>query len=98
MLIEPHQYASEIEKLKTLIKTLEVQIIELKLQLERKDKRIEDLEEQLRCNSQNSSQPPSQDKPSNKKEKKKFISDRKKGGQKGHIGKTRGLLPSEKNR
>ena len=96
MLIEPHQYASEIEKLKTLIKTLEVQIIELKLQLERKDKRIEDLEEQLRCNSQNSSQPPSQDKPSNKKEKKKFISDRKKGGQKGHIGKTRGLLPSEK--
>ena len=96
MLFEDQPYLKEIEKLKVLIKVLETQVIELKNQLEIKDKRVEELEEQLRRNSQNSSQPPSQDKPSNKKEKKKFSSGLKKGGQKGHVGKNRALLSAEK--
>jgi hypothetical protein len=49
----------------------------------------------LTRNSSNSSRPPSSDPPSMKKVKKKSKSNRKQGGQPGHKGKNRKLLPAE---
>jgi transposase len=49
----------------------------------------------LSQNSSNSSRPPSSDPPGMKKEKKKTKSLRKQGGQPGHKGKNRKLLPAE---
>src|SRR5436190_23527348 len=60
-------------------------------------KRIEELEERLRTNSKNSSKPPSSDRNGGKKEgkRKKGKDKRKAGGQPGHEGKGRELLPPE---
>lgn len=57
--------------------------------------RIADLEEKLRQTSLNSSKPPSQD-PPNVAHKKKNPSGKKRGGQKGHQGHHRELLPPAK--
>ena len=53
------------------------------------------LTEKLQCNSQNSSQPPSQDKEKGVKGKKKPRSSRSRGGQVGHSGKGPKLYPPE---
>jgi transposase len=59
-------------------------------------KRIAQLEEQLKLNSDNSSQPSSSDKPGHKREKKgKLPSDKPRGAQPGHPGRTRTLLPPD---
>jgi transposase len=58
--------------------------------------RLEKVEEQLRRNSQNSSQPPSQDQPSHKPVREGTLpSTRQRGGQRGHVGHCRSLLPIE---
>jgi len=58
--------------------------------------RIEDLEEQLKTNSSNSSRPPSSDSPWAPRKRKKKSSGRHRGGQKGHKGNYRKLFPEEK--
>ncbi len=61
--------------------------------------RIEELEEKLRTNSSNSSKPPSSDqdgdKDRRKKKRKKKGKKRSRGGQPGHEGKTRELVPPD---
>jgi len=57
---------------------------------------IERLEARLRLNSQNSSQPPSQDGPRRPLKQKKPRSGRRPGGQPGHPGKTRDRIPPER--
>lgn len=57
--------------------------------------RIEELERRLAANSQNSSKPPSSDPPHVKRPPKKEPSGRKPGGQPGHRGYKRELLPPE---
>ena len=62
---------------------------------EKLEEKIHDLEEEKNRNSKNSSNPPSSDGPavlSNTKKKKRG---RKKGGQPGHAGRTRELVPIE---
>lgn len=54
------------------------------------------LREQIGRNSSNSSQPPSTDSPAKKPEKKQHHSGKKRGGQKGHAGYSRELIPVEK--
>src|SRR5579859_4098268 len=57
---------------------------------------IAKLEEQLRRNSQNSSQPPSQDKAEQKPVQEAAVrSARRRGGQPGHVGRGRALVPVE---
>lgn len=58
--------------------------------------RLAKLEEQLQLNSDNSSQPPASDKPRHRREKKgKLPSGKKRGGQAGHTGQSRPLVPPE---
>jgi transposase len=59
--------------------------------------RVEALEERVRTNSRNSSKPPSSDIAGGKKKDKRRRSKsrRKAGGQPGHVGKSRALLPPE---
>jgi len=58
--------------------------------------RLAKLEEQLQLNSDNSSQPPASDKPRHPREKKgKLPSGKKRGGQRGHKGQSRPLVPPE---
>ncbi len=62
------------------------------------DEHIRQLEQSIAAltrNSTNSSRPPSSDPPGGKKDKRKTKSKRKQGGQPGHKGKNRKLLPSE---
>lgn len=84
---------AELEKKADLIKKLQKE-------LDRRDRKIEELEHQLagrKKNSSNSSKPPSSDGPAAEKrihpQRKK--SRRKPGGQKGHPGKYRALVPTE---
>lgn len=85
--------AAELEKKADLLKNLEKELAD-------RDKKIEDLERQLagrKKDSSNSSKPPSSDGPAAGKrfhpQRKK--SGRKPGGQEGHPGKYRALVPSE---
>lgn len=57
--------------------------------------RVDHLEEKLKTDSSNSSKPPSSDPPSSPKKKRKKKGKRKRGGQPGHEGSSRELLPSE---
>lgn len=74
-----------LEEAITIILQAQARIIEL-------ESKIKSLEELLKTSSQNSSQPPSQDK---KKKTKKAKSKSKRGGQPGHEGKTRKLINVE---
>jgi len=61
-------------------------------------RRLEELEERLRTDSHNSSKPPSSDLPSNREARRpeeKPRGERKPGGQPGHEGKSRPLVPPE---
>jgi len=70
----------------TRIATLEEQVAMLM-------KRVTNLEEKLRQNSRNSHQPPSSDSPAERKQRQSSPSPRKRGGQPGHGGAQRELLP-----
>lgn len=71
-------------------------ILALEARYERLEARVEKLEEQLRRTSHNSSRPPSQDPPSAPPRAKKPASGRGRGGQPGHEGSSRPLLPLER--
>lgn len=63
--------------------------------LREQEKRIQVLEEKLNTNSSNSSKPPSTDQGKRKTSKPHAAGGRKAGGQPGHIGRARELLPEE---
>src|SRR6266540_3324503 len=71
-------------------------ILALEARYERLEARVEKLEERLRRSSRNSSQPPSQDPPSAPPRPQKPASGRGRGGQPGHEGRHRPLLPLER--
>jgi transposase len=73
---------------------LQEQVEQLTLRVARQDERIAQLERQLGRSSRNSSQPPSADPPSAPPRRGKDPSGRKQGGQPGHEGKGRALLPA----
>lgn len=81
--------------LETALRASDLLVAELRSQLQVALARIAFLEEKLRQSSLNSSKPPSQD-PPNVVHKKKTRSGKKRGGQKGHPGHHRELLPPEK--
>ena len=72
-------------------------IVDFQKQVEDLKGKVAELEEKLNANSGNSSKPPSSDPPwmNPKKRKKKGKKKRKRGGQPGHEGKTRDLVPPE---
>jgi transposase len=73
---------------------LEAQVEKLTAKVARQGERIATLERQLGRSSRNSSQPPSADPPSAPPRRGKDPSGRKQGGQPGHEGKGRPLLPA----
>jgi len=73
---------------------LEAQVAELTARVVAQDERIATLERELGRSSRNSSQPPSADRPSAPPRRGKDPSGRKQGGQPGHEGKGRPLLPA----
>jgi len=73
---------------------LEAQVQTLTATVARQDERIAQLERQVKRSSRNSSQPPSADSPSTPPRRGKDRSGRKQGGQPGHEGKGRELLPT----
>lgn len=87
-----HQGASaqlEIARLQTQIATLHLQLTRLAaLELE-----VAELRERLGQNSSNSSKPPSSDLPGHQSQHKRAPSGKKAGGQPGHPGSSRSLLP-----
>ena len=72
---------------------MDEQIARLEKRVAEQDERIARLERQAKRSSRNSSQPPSQDPPGAPK-RGKDRSGRKPGGQRGHEGKGRPLLPA----
>lgn len=82
----------EAQKLIDVLWALCAEMPKLQQRIEEQQQRINDLEERLNTNSQNSSKPPSTDKPGPKPKKKKKKK-RNRGGQPGHTGQTRNLLP-----
>jgi len=77
-----YTYELEVQRLKAELEGLE------KLELE-----VAELRERLGQNSQNSSKPPSSDPPSVSRPNNRQPSGRKRGGQPGHQGRARKLLP-----
>jgi transposase len=89
--------AAEVEVLRLQLAERDRRIAELEAQLAVALARIADLEAKLGLNSSNSSKPPSSDPPWNKpKPKRRSPSGKKPGGQPGHKGAHRELLPPEK--
>ncbi len=86
------------EQCAPLIAALRAQNEELRAQLSEVAElraRIQALEERLGQNSSNSHKPPSSDGPEKPKKRKRKRSGRKRGGQPGHVGKARELVPVE---
>lgn len=79
-----------------VIRALWDQVQALTAQVEKLTARVAELESRLKLNSQNSSKPPSSDGPNVKLPPKKEPTGRKPGGQPGHKGAKRDLLPREK--
>jgi transposase len=80
-----------------VIEAQRVDIEQLKLKVEELTKLVLTLKEQLDKNSSNSNKPPSSDSPADRAERsgKKTKSGKKPGGQPGHSGSTRELVPPE---
>jgi transposase len=74
--------------------TVQKQFLWLMNEVKRLQARVENLEEQLRKNSSNSSKPPSSDPPNKAKPKNKQPTGRKSGAQVGHQGQGRRLKPT----
>ncbi|MFC1482351.1 IS66 family transposase [Myxococcota bacterium] len=88
------EISSKIEELQQENAQLRQENAQLRQENAQLRARVEDLEEQLRTDSSNSSKPPSSDPPGTKR-RRKGKRKRKPGGQPGHAGKTRELLPPE---
>lgn len=73
----------------------DARIAELTKLVEQLTAKVADLERQLGQNSSNSDKPPSSDPPQRPPRKKRGTGKRKPGGQPGHEGKTRALLPPD---
>src|SRR5438132_1393935 len=73
---------------------MDEQIRRLEERVARQDERIAELERRLNRNSRNSSAPPSSDPPSDMPKRSKDRTGRKRGGQPGHEGRGRDLLPA----
>jgi transposase len=73
---------------------LQAQVESLTARVARQDERIAQLERRLNRSSRNSSQPPSADPPGRTSTRDKDSSGRRQGGQPGHEGKGRPLLPA----
>ena len=86
---------SELDPRDARIAQLEAEVAELKQQLSEALATLEELRAQLRRNSRNSNKPPSSDGPGVKRPSKEPTG-RKPGGQPGHKGHRRELLPPEK--
>jgi len=91
---EAHELIDVLWTLCAEIPKLKQRIEDQQQLIEAQQKRIEDLEEKLNTNSDNSSKPPSSDHFKSSK-KKKNKSKRNRGGQPGHTGMTRSLLPEK---
>src|SRR5215813_6725325 len=78
-------------------KVVRAEVVALLQELAEVKARLEKAEEQLRRNSHNSSQPPSQDKPKDKQTSQAKPTQRqgKRGGQTGHAGRQRSLVALE---
>jgi transposase len=88
-LATPEPVRRYVEALEQRIETLEASQAQLL-------KRVEQLEQRLNQNSQNSSKPPSSDPPYQRPERERRKSKRRRGGQKGHKGHRQQMLkPSE---
>jgi len=70
-------------------------VMELLVSVERLQKEVADLREQVNQSSQNSSKPPSSDQPTVKRKPPTAKGQGKRGGQAGHKGKGRGLKPPD---
>jgi transposase len=77
------------------VQTFQAQVANLQAQVGALQAEVAQLREQLGRNSQNSSQPPSSDGPSARPRPKRPLSGRKPGGQAGHLGHGRKLIPVE---
>jgi len=73
---------------------MDEQVRRLEQRVARQDERIAQLERRLNRNSRNSSKPPSADPPSSPPRPSKDPSGRKRGGQPGHEGRGREMLPA----
>jgi Family of unknown function (DUF6444) len=86
------------QRLENRCTTYGLQVQRLEAELERLKKlelEVAELRERLGQNSQNSSKPPSSDPPSVPRPNKQQPSGRKRGGQRGHQGHGRALLPPD---
>jgi transposase len=86
---------ARIAELEAQVAAKNARIATLEEQVAMLMKRVGELEEKLRQNSRNSHRPPSSDSPSDRKQRDKSSSPRKRGGQQGHGGARRELLPEE---
>jgi transposase len=89
------KWSKRERELKARVAALEGQLQAALKALEEARQRIADLERQLKQDSSNSDKPPSSDPPHRPPRKKPGKGKRKPGGQPGHEGKTRPLLPPE---
>lgn len=84
------------DSVKTMVYTLMGTVDELQKVVLQLQTRVNQLEEQVGQNSRNSSKPPSSDPPNVKQPPPKEKSQRKQGGQPGHVGRGRRLKPPGK--
>jgi len=87
--------ASEIEELRAALAAEQERAALLEARVVQLEKQLAKALELLGRNSGNSNNPPSSDPPSSKKAKKKRLKNPSRGGQKGHKGSHRQLLPPE---
>ena len=96
------QLKAELEAKDAQLAEQAAQLVELQELVAKQARLIEELTEKIERNSRNSNRPPSSDPPgqkgsgsSNKASKKRLEKKRKRGGQPGHRGSHRALLPAE---
>lgn len=94
--ITDEEWARTPESVQQLLTYLTNEVQALKQRVEVLEEENRYLREQLGRNSNNSSQPPSSDTANKKREKKKPTTGKRRGGQRGHPGHSRELIPVEK--
>jgi transposase len=92
---EIRRLKEEVGQLEEEKRRLKEEVGQLKGENARLKEQLAQLQEQLRGNSQNSSRPPSSDGPAKPKRPRRKPSGKKRGGQPGHEGRHRELLPPD---